>query len=78
MSALSVIQVTLLNFNAPPLLTNTTGGTSAGNPAAGTQQNSDPTAIVPATKGDKAAAGFLTALVLVATVGTIGFMVTGV
>lgn len=79
MSALSVIQCTLLNF-APALVTNLTGGTSQGNPAAGTssQDSADPTAILPPTNADRAGAGILTALLLVFTVGGVGFMVTGI
>lgn len=79
MSALSVIQAMLVD-SATDLLTNTTGGTSEGNPAAGTsaQDSSDPTLIQPATTGDRAGAGFLTALLLFGTVGGAAFMLTGV
>lgn len=78
MSALSVIQSTLINF-APPLLTNSTGGTSKGNPSAGTgsKSSSDPFAVVPATNADKAGAGFVTALVIAMLLCVIGFMVMG-
>jgi mannan endo-1,6-alpha-mannosidase len=78
MSALSVIQATLVNF-APTLLTNTTGGTSQGNPSAGTslQDSADPLAVLPPTNADRAGAGILTALLLVCTVAGVGFMVTG-
>lgn len=77
MSALSVIQSTLINF-APSLVTNTTGGTSQGNSAAGTaSKSSDPFAVVPATNADKAGAGFVTALFIAFFLCVIGFMVTG-
>jgi mannan endo-1,6-alpha-mannosidase len=77
MSALSVIQSTLINF-AAPLVTNTTGGTSEGNPSAGTSKTSeDPFAAVPATNADKAGAGFVTALVIALFLCVIAFMVTG-
>ena len=78
MSALSVIQCMLLN-SASPLLTNTTGGTSEGDPSAGTspQANSDPATILPATTGDKAGAGIVTVILLVSILGGVGFMVTG-
>jgi mannan endo-1,6-alpha-mannosidase len=77
MSALSVIQSTLINF-APALLTNSTGGSSVGNPAAGTGSDENPGYIVPATNADRAGAGFLTALLVIIAMGGIGFMVTGV
>ena len=79
MSALSVIQANLIS-EAPELFTNTTGGTSEGNSAAGTTSGStDSTGnvITPATGGDKAGAGILTALVLCGLIGGVGFMVVG-
>lgn len=78
MSALSVIQSNLID-GAPELATNTTGGTSQGNPAAGTSSSSThaDTVIKPATGGDKAGAGILTALVLTALIGGVGYMVSG-
>lgn len=79
MSALSIIQSTLLN-SAPALVTNSTGGTSEGNPAAGTapQDGEDPMLGLPPTRGDRAGAGFVTALLLCGMLGVVGFMVTGV
>lgn len=77
MSALSVIQALLID-QAPELVTNSTGGTSVGNAAAGgSTTNSDGIVEKPVTTGDKAGAGFLTALVLCGVVGGIGFMVVG-
>jgi mannan endo-1,6-alpha-mannosidase len=78
MSALSVIQSNLIQM-APELVTNTTGGTSIGNAAAGSGSSDDSvTAITPATGADKAGAGFLTALLLAGVLGGVAFMVMGV
>ena len=79
MSALSVIQANLIT-EAPELVTNSTGGTSKGNAAAGTTSTStDSTGnvITPATGADKAGAGILTALVLFGLLGGVGFLVVG-
>lgn len=79
MSAVSVMQALLID-GAPALVTNGTGGTSAGNAAAGSKSASadgEDLVIKPATGADKAGAGILTALVLCGVVGGIGFMVTG-
>lgn len=77
MSALSVVQSLLID-QAPALVTNSTGGTSKGNSAAG-GSSTDSSGVVekPVTGGDKAGAGILTALVLCGVVGGIGFMVVG-
>lgn len=81
MSALSVIQNQMIfDVVAPPLLTNTTGGTSQGNPAAGTGQQAtvEPGIVgAPVTTAAKAGAGILTALVLCGFMGSVGFMVAG-
>ncbi len=69
MSALEVIQSNLIAQVASPL-TNSTGGTSQGNPNAGS--NSATTAVTdttPATMGDKVGAGFITIAVIVGVVG---------
>ena len=68
MSALSVIQANLISKVAPPVTANN-GGTSKGNPSAGSGgdnpvQYNDPSANKKITMGDKAGAGILTALVL--------------
>jgi len=77
MSALSVIQSLLID-EAPPLVTNSTGGTSKGNSAAGgSTTDRDGNRVTPVTTGDRAGAGFLTAFVLCGVLGGIGFMVTG-
>jgi mannan endo-1,6-alpha-mannosidase len=70
MSALSVIQSTLIDKVAAPV-TNSTGGTSTGNSAAGTgsSTNADGTTTTVVTSGDRVGAGFLTALILALFVG---------
>lgn len=75
MAAMSVVFVNLLPLqpvSAP--LTNATGGTSQGNPNAGSQSVADPAALKPATEGDKVGAGILTTLVLVGATGMFGWM----
>lgn len=78
MSALSIIQATLIGA-APHLVTNSTGGTSAGNAAggSGSNTNSDGTVIAPVTSGDRAGAGFITAVMVAGVLGGVGFMVMG-
>ena len=78
MSALSVIQAMLID-SAPALVTNSTGGTSVGNSAAGTKSSSgsDGTAITPATTGGKAGAWILTVLVLSGLLAGVVFIVSG-
>jgi mannan endo-1,6-alpha-mannosidase len=77
MSALSVIASNLID-QAPDLVTNMTGGTSVGNPAAGTTNNEGNTAAsTPVTTAGRAGAGILTVLILSLLVGGIGFMVFG-
>lgn len=78
MAAMSVIFTNLLQFDteqqiAPPL-TNSSGGTSTGNPSAGSQSVSNPTEIAPATTADRAGAGILTTVVLVSITGLFGWM----
>jgi mannan endo-1,6-alpha-mannosidase len=77
MSALSVIQSQLIS-QAPELVTNSTGGTSIGNAAAGSGSSSESaTVITPATGADRAGAGILTAAWLATVLGGVFFMVTG-
>lgn len=75
MAAMSTIFVNLLplTFVGPPL-TNLTGGTSQGNPNAGSQSVKDPNALKPATQGDRVGAGILTTLMLVGATGMFGWM----
>jgi mannan endo-1,6-alpha-mannosidase len=75
MAAMSVIFTNLLplvDIGAP--FTNSTGGTSVGNPNAGAQSVVDPAAITPATFGDRAGAGIVTSLILVSVTGMFGWM----
>ncbi|KUJ23344.1 cell wall glycosyl hydrolase Dfg5 [Mollisia scopiformis] len=74
MAALEVIQSNLIAQVTGPV-TNSTGGTSKGNPAAGTSSNSNPTVIGPTTTGDRVGAGFLTTVVLIIFVGSIWWMI---
>ena len=73
MSALSVIQANLISKVDAPV-TADKGGTSQGDPTAGSGGDSpakvvDPNADNPITTGDKAGAGILTALVLIGLIG---------
>lgn len=77
MAAMSAIFVNLLPLEtiAPPL-TNATGGTSLGNPNAGAGSVSDPTALKPATQGDRVGAGIVTTLWLLSVTMMFGWMST--
>ena len=77
MSALSVLGSSLVD-DAAELVTNTTGGTSEGNPDAGSKSigasgNTDK----PVTAGDRAGAGILTVVVLGGFIAAIVFMILG-
>jgi len=76
MSALEVIQSNLIAKVSGPV-TNSTGGTSKGNPAAGTGGDSSLTGIPTdaITAGDRVGAGFLTTLILVGVLGGAWWMV---
>jgi len=79
LSALAVIQSNLIFVgDVSPPVTNSTGGTSKGNPNAGNGDGSgtgSPTAKKPVTTGDRAGAAILTALVLLAVLGASWWMV---
>jgi mannan endo-1,6-alpha-mannosidase len=79
MSALSVIQSNLI-MSTKGLVTNDTGGTSAGDAAAGTSSssNSDGSVNSPTTTADRVGAGILTAMLIAGCLGGVGFLVTGV
>lgn len=70
----------LLIAQSPPPVTNMTGGTSQGDPEAGTHsdRNNKKGDLRPITAGDKAGASILTILVIVSAMGTFGWMSTGV
>ncbi len=76
MSALEVIQSNLITKVSAPF-TNTTGGTSQGNPDAGSGSVSSSTQLVstPTTTGDRVGAGFLTTLVVVSILGGAWWMI---
>lgn len=79
MAAMSVIFTNLLQFDTAaaitPPLTNSSGGTSTGNPNAGSQTTDNPGQTKPATTADKAGAGILTTVVLVSITGLFAWMV---
>ncbi|TID19389.1 Histone deacetylase [Venturia nashicola] len=68
MSALEVIQSNLIDQVAGPV-TNSSGGTSKGNNAAGSNSNDNPSTYNAITGGDKAGAGILTTFILVLLFG---------
>ncbi len=75
MSAMSVIQANLISKVAPPV-TASKGGTSKGNPLAGSGGDNpvafnDPSANMKITVGDKAGAGILTAIILGGLIGMV-------
>ncbi len=78
MSALEVIISTQI-ARTPPPFTNTTGGTSVGNSNAGAGSVGTTNGLTnnPATVGDRAGAGMLTAVLLIALVGGVAWMVIG-
>jgi len=76
MDALGAVSSLLIDSALPPL-TNATGGTSLGNPNAGSQSDNFEDNFTPVTTGDKAGAGILTFLILAAASGTFGWMSTG-
>lgn len=76
MAALEVIQSNLISLVVPPV-TQSDGGTSEGNPNAGSTQPSPKphVATMPITTADKAGAGILTVLMMVTIGGSAGFLV---
>lgn len=67
----------LLVGKAKPPVTQADGGTSTGDPNAGSSSDSFKHTAAPITTGDKAGAGILTALVLASALGTFAWMSTG-
>ncbi|KJZ75031.1 hypothetical protein HIM_05517 [Hirsutella minnesotensis 3608] len=63
-----------LAVNKPAPFTQKTGGTSKGNPNAGTGKQKDPTALRPITAADKAGAAFLTLFLIAGSVGGTAFL----
>jgi len=74
MSALEVIQSLLIENVSGPL-TNQTGGTSKGNPSAGSHSETSPLTFSSITTGDKVGAGFLTTIILITILGGAWWMV---
>ena len=68
MAAMEVIQSNLIGTVSGPV-TNSTGGTSKGNSAAGSGADDNPAAFDTITSGDKAGAGILTTIVLIGLFG---------
>ncbi|KAL2135385.1 hypothetical protein VTI74DRAFT_8797 [Chaetomium olivicolor] len=77
MNVVAAVSSLLIN-QVPPPVTNTTGGTSKGDPMAGTHSDKFKGKLEPPTVGDKVGASILTILLLVSAVGTFGWMSTGV
>jgi mannan endo-1,6-alpha-mannosidase len=75
MAAMSAVIVTMADLvDLPPPFTNATGGTSKGNPNAGSGSHHDITLVKPATGSDRAGAGVLTALILIGATSMFGWM----
>jgi len=76
MSALSVIQANLI-MNVEPPVTNSTGGTSKGNSAAGSGAIADNSDALPAvTSADRVGAGITTSMIVLCCIGAGWWMVT--
>ncbi|AEO57010.1 glycoside hydrolase family 76 protein [Thermothelomyces thermophilus ATCC 42464] len=77
MNVLAAVSSLLIDQSPPPY-TNMSGGTSKGDPLAGTNSRSTLNEPRQITGGDRAGAGILTILLIAAGVGTFGWMSTGV
>lgn len=76
MNVLAAVSSLLMEKTDPPV-TETTGGTSKGNPDAGGDENSFQKHTKPITTADRAGAGILTFLVLASACGMFGWMSFG-
>ena len=76
MNVLGAVSSLLIDETVGPV-TNLTGGTSEGDPDAGSRSQDNPTEFAPLTTGDRVGAGFLTAVVLVCVSGLFVFMSFG-
>jgi mannan endo-1,6-alpha-mannosidase len=76
MNVLGAVSMLLIGQSQPPV-TNATGGTSKGDPNAGTHSDNFRAELPPITAGDRAGAAILTIVILVSVVGTMGWMSTG-
>ncbi len=77
MNVLAAVSSLLISQAAAPV-TNSTGGTSVGDPNAGSQSDNFKEELAPITTADKAGAAILTIVILVSAVGTMGWMSFGV
>lgn len=77
MNVLGAVSSLLIDQATVPV-TNSTGGTSVGNPNAGNEPDSFNQVFAPPTAGEKAAAGILTFVIVGMTAGAFGWMSTGV
>ncbi len=68
MNVLAAVSSLLIDEASGPV-TNTTGGTSVGDPDAGSGSEDDPSPLSPITTGDRIGAGILTAAVLTCMTG---------
>ncbi|KAG5974118.1 hypothetical protein E4U58_003577 [Claviceps cyperi] len=73
MNALDAVMYNLIGKAAPPV-TSKTGGTSKGDPSAGSGGTEDPTKLKPLTIADKVGAGIITMLFVVGAIGSTAFM----
>ncbi|RDA87623.1 hypothetical protein CP532_3785 [Ophiocordyceps camponoti-leonardi (nom. inval.)] len=74
MNAVSAMIYPLVQKASAPA-TETSGGTSKGDPKAGAGEQKDPTALKPITAGDKVGAGFLTLFMVAGSLGLSTFLV---
>lgn len=77
MNVLGAVSTLLIGQSKVPF-TNNTGGTSRGNPDAGSHSDTFNGHSTPPTTADKAGAGILTFVILAGAIGTFGWMSTGV
>lgn len=76
MNVLGAVSSLLIGSSKGPV-TNSTGGTSQGNPNAGANPNSFEIPVKPITAGDKAGASIVTIIVVCSTVSLLGWMSLG-
>lgn len=76
MNVLGAVSSLLIDETHGPL-TNKTGGTSEGNPDAGSRSQDNPTEFAPLRTADRVGAGFVTAIALLGITGLFAFMSFG-
>ncbi|KAK3325875.1 family 76 glycosyl hydrolase [Apodospora peruviana] len=77
MNALGSVMYTLVDRVSPAPVTADTGGTSKGNPNAGSEARDPVKALKPITTGDRVAAGFLTTAIAASVLGGCAFIMIG-